>query len=120
MYDELALEASNAATLRLVSESWANHLQRMLRRLKSIGHAHRTDGAETLIKRFKLVRPATYYHSVRVCRLSRAIGRVIGFDESRLKKLSYTALLHDVGKILVPEAVLSRPRKPNRTELFIL
>ncbi len=120
MYDELALEASNAATLRLVSVSWAGYLQRALHRLKTIGHMYKTDGAEALIKRFKRTRPDTYFHSVRVCRFSRAIGRAIGFDEARLKQLSYTALLHDVGKILVPEVVLNRPRKPTRTELFIL
>ncbi len=120
MYDELSLEASNAATLRLVDCSWASYLQRALHRLKAIGHSCKTDGTDVLIKRFKRVRPETYYHSVRVCKFSRAIGRVVGFDHARLKHLSYTALLHDVGKILVPEAVLNRPRKPNRTELFIL
>jgi len=120
MFDELRLEASNAATLRLVNASWANYLQRALRRLKSIGQTHKTDGTEALIRRFKATRPETYYHSVRVCRLSRAVGRALGFHEARLKQLSYTALLHDVGKILVPAAVLNRPRKPTRTEFFIL
>lgn len=120
MYDELALEAANAATLRLVNISWASYLQRTLHRLKTIGQSHKSDGAEALIRRFKRVRSDTYFHSVRVCRLSRAVGRVIGFDDARLKQLSYTAFLHDVGKILVPEAVLNRPRKPTRTELFIL
>ncbi|MBV9957640.1 MAG: HD domain-containing protein, partial [Acidobacteria bacterium] len=120
MYDELALEAANAATLRLVSGSWASYLQRALSILKTAGQTCKTDQTEALIKRFKRTRPDTYFHSVRVCRFSRAIGRAIGFDAARLKQLSYTALLHDVGKILVPEAVLNRPRKPTRTELFIL
>jgi HD-GYP domain-containing protein (c-di-GMP phosphodiesterase class II) len=95
-------------------------LQRALHALKTAGQTCKTDGTEALIKRFKRARPDTYFHSVRVCRFSRAIGRAIGFDDVRLKQLSYTALLHDVGKILVPEAVLNRPRKPTRTELFIL
>lgn len=120
MFDELRLEASNAATLRLVDASWATYLQRVLRQLKSLGQRHQTDGAEDLIRRFKRARPETYHHSVRVCRLSRAIGRAFGFHEARLKQLSYTAFLHDVGKILVPSAVLNRPRKPTRTEFFIL
>lgn len=120
MYDELSLEAANAATLRLVNQGWANYLQRVLLHLKTIGHTYKTDGTEALIKRFKRARPETYYHSVRVCRLSRAIGQALGFDNTRLKQLSYTAFLHDVGKILVPECVLNRPRKPTRTELFIL
>ena len=120
MHDEMALEAVGAATIRLVNASWAEYLTRAFQRLKTIGHLYRTDGTEVLLKRFKRVRPDTYYHSVRVSRLSRAIGRTFGYDDSRLKQLCYTAVLHDVGKILVPEAVLNRPRKPTRTELFIL
>src|ERR1051325_4830376 len=120
MYDEMTLEATNAATIRLVNASWANYLTRFLQHLKAIGRLHRADGTEALIKRFKHSRPETYFHSVRVSRFSRAIGRAYGFDDARLKQLCYTAVLHDVGKILVPEAVLNRPRKPTPTELFIL
>ena len=120
MYDEMTLEAANAATIRLVNTSWANYLTRFLQRLKAIGRFHRTDGTEALIKRFKRSRPDTYFHSVRVSRFSRSIGRAYGFDDTRLKQLCYTAVLHDVGKILVPELVLNRPRKPTRTEFFIL
>jgi HD-GYP domain-containing protein (c-di-GMP phosphodiesterase class II) len=120
MYDEMTLESANAATIRLVNTSWANYLTRFLQRLKAIGRFHRADGTEALIKRFKRSRPDTYYHSVRVSRYSRATGRAYGFDDARLKQLCYTAVLHDVGKILVPELVLNRPRKPTRTEFFIL
>lgn len=120
MYNEISFEAAGAATIRLVNGSWASYLQRTLANLKSLGNLYRGNGAESLIKRFKRARPETYHHSVRVSRLSRKVGCAFGFDEERLKKLCYTAVLHDVGKILVPEVVLNRPRKPTRTELFIL
>lgn len=120
MQDEMVLEDFNTATIRLVNCSWANYLQRALHRLKTIGRLYRSDGTEALIKRFKRARPSTYFHSVRVSRLSRAMGRAYGFDDARLRQLCYTAVLHDVGKIFVPEAILSRPRKPTPTELFIL
>ena len=120
MYDELTLEATGTATIRLVNASWANYLTRFLQRLKSIGHLHRADGTEALNKHIKRSRPETYFHSVRVSRYSRAIGRAYGFDDARLKQLCYTAVLHDVGKILVPEVVLNRPRKPTKTEFFVL
>jgi HD-GYP domain-containing protein (c-di-GMP phosphodiesterase class II) len=120
MYDEIRLEAGNAATIKLVNASWANYLTRLLQLLKSAGRLHKEDGTEALVKRLKRARPETYYHSVRVSRVSRAVGRAFGFDDARLKQLCYAAVLHDVGKILVPEAILNRPRKPTRTELFIL
>jgi HD-GYP domain-containing protein (c-di-GMP phosphodiesterase class II) len=120
MYDQMTLGIDNAATIRLVDCSWAGYLQRALKHLKTIGHCYRNDGAEALIKRFKRTRPDTFAHSVRVARFARATGRSFGFDDARLKQLSYTAVLHDVGKMLVPEAILNRPRKPTRSELFIL
>ena len=120
MHDQLTLEAANAATIRLVNNSWANYLTRLLQRLKAAGRPHTADGTEALVKRLKRARPETYFHSVRVSRLCRRVGRAYGFDETRLKQLCFAAVLHDVGKILVPEAVLNRPRKPTPTELFIL
>jgi HD-GYP domain-containing protein (c-di-GMP phosphodiesterase class II) len=120
MYDEMTLETANAATIRLVNCSWANYLTRLLQRLKSVGRLQRANGTEALIKRLKHTRPETYFHSVRVSRLCRTVGRAFGFDDTRLKQLCYTSVLHDVGKILVPEVVLNRPRKPTPTEFFIL
>jgi len=120
MYDEMTLETANAATIRLVNYSWANYLTRLLQRLKTVGRLQRANGTEALIKRLKHTRPETYFHSVRVSRLCRTVGRAFGFDDTRLKQLCYTSVLHDVGKILVPEVVLNRPRKPTPTEFFIL
>lgn len=120
MYDQMSLEAANAATIRLVNSSWANHLQRFLHRLKSIGQLYRQDGTLALMNRFRELRPTTYRHSVRVARFARATGKAFGFDDTRLRQLAHTAVLHDVGKILVPESILDCPRKPSRTERFIL
>jgi HD-GYP domain-containing protein (c-di-GMP phosphodiesterase class II) len=52
--------------------------------------------------------------------VANSAGRAFGFDDARLKQLSCTAMMHDIGKILVPEAILNRPRKPTRMEQFIL
>lgn len=120
MYDQMSLEAANAATIRLVNTSWASYLQRFLDRLKSIGQSYRQDGTEALIRRFRELRPTTYRHSVRVARLARSTGKAFGFDDAKLRQLAHAAVLHDVGKILVPESILECPRKPSRTERLIL
>lgn len=52
--------------------------------------------------------PYTRGHSQRVSELSVEIGRELGLGESELKALAWGGLLHDVGKIGVPEAVLSK------------
>src|SRR5437868_2331368 len=120
MYDQMSLEAANAATIRLVNSSWANYLQRVLHGLKSIGQFYRLDGTEALMRHFRQARPVTYRHSVRVARFARATGSAFGFDDMKLRQLAQASVLHDVGKILVPETILRCPRKPTRTERFIL
>ncbi|MCA1815877.1 MAG: HD-GYP domain-containing protein [Acidobacteria bacterium] len=120
MREELSLDAFGAATVRLLDGDWATCLQRTCARLKSIGRKHHADGAQALVRRLRRTRPSTYGHCVRVARVSRLTGRALGFDAQRLQQLSSTAMMHDMGKILVPESVLSRPRRPTRFEQFLL
>jgi putative nucleotidyltransferase with HDIG domain len=120
MHDELTLDSTGAATVRLVDASWARHLQRVCASWKELGVRHRADGVRALVTRLKHSRPSTYGHCVRVARYSKAMGRALGLDDARLKQLATTAMLHDIGKILVPEFILSRPRRPTRLERFVL
>jgi len=121
MQEELTMiDASGAATVQLLNHSWATYLQKTCASLKSIGQTHRTNGTHALVSRLKRTRPSTYDHSVRVARLSRVTGRAFNFTDARLQQLSSTAMLHDIGKILVPETVLNRPRRPTRMEQFVL
>ncbi len=118
MQDELSLELLTP-TVRLVNESWAGHVQRILAGWKA-EEAGQTDAVRALVGRLKRTRPSTYRHCVRTARFSRRVGLALGFDDRRLKQLSLTAMLHDIGKILVPECILSRPRRPTRFERFVL
>lgn len=52
--------------------------------------------------------PLTAGHSNRVTEYSIHLGRQLGLPESDLEELKYTALLHDIGKIGVPDAVLTK------------
>ncbi|MFQ5948513.1 MAG: HD-GYP domain-containing protein [Acidimicrobiia bacterium] len=51
----------------------------------------------------------TYYHSVNVCLLALALGRLVGLDEDRLRPMGVGALLHDIGKVVIDAAALKRP-----------
>lgn len=53
--------------------------------------------------------PYTCGHSERVALISRKLAQMSGFDPPRVQKLYLMGLLHDVGKIGVPEAVLRKP-----------
>jgi HD-GYP domain-containing protein (c-di-GMP phosphodiesterase class II) len=53
--------------------------------------------------------PYTRGHSARVARMAHAVGVRLGCDEDRLALLRLGGALHDVGKLVVSEAVLTKP-----------
>jgi HD-GYP domain-containing protein (c-di-GMP phosphodiesterase class II) len=59
-------------------------------------------------------------HSERVAWIGRALGRAAGLDEQTVERLYLSGLLHDVGKIGIPESVLTKPGTLNREELDII
>lgn len=59
-------------------------------------------------------------HSVRVAQYSVAIGKEIGLSEEKIKFLNIAALLHDIGKIGVPDIVLQKPSKLSDEEFKII
>ncbi len=53
--------------------------------------------------------PVTAGHSRRVSKYSRSIGEWLGYDSQKVSDLEFAALLHDIGKIGVDDAVLNKP-----------
>jgi HD-GYP domain-containing protein (c-di-GMP phosphodiesterase class II) len=48
-------------------------------------------------------------HSDRVAQIAKRIGLQMGLDEEECERLYMTGLLHDIGKIGVPDAILTKP-----------
>ncbi|HQS58307.1 MAG: phosphodiesterase [Gallionellales bacterium 35-53-114] len=63
------------------------------------------------LSRLKTKDNYTYLHSVAVCALMIALGKQMGMDELLLKDLGMSGLLHDVGKMVIPDEVLNKPGK---------
>lgn len=59
-------------------------------------------------------------HSLRVADYSLKIGHAIGMPKDKLETLEQAALLHDIGKIGVPEQVLNKPGSLNDEEFSII
>ncbi len=51
----------------------------------------------------------TYLHSVAVCALMINLARQLGLDRQTSADLGMAGLLHDIGKLLIPTAVLHKP-----------
>ena len=64
--------------------------------------------------------PFTGNHSNGVANAAVAIGRTLGLDPNRVLFLRHAALLHDIGKLSVPNQILEKPGRPDAAEWEIL
>ena len=62
----------------------------------------------------------TYRHNIAVSAISSLIGRWMGLEHNILLQLSTAALLHDIGKIYIPESILQKPGRLTNHEYSIM
>lgn len=104
--------------LRAAKRRYENHLEELVRErteqlddalasvedayratLKALAHALETRDAET------------HGHSERVVTFSLRLGHELGLEADQMRSLEFGSLLHDIGKIGVPDAILRKPAK---------
>ncbi|MFW6016899.1 MAG: HD-GYP domain-containing protein [bacterium] len=62
----------------------------------------------------------TFAHSVNVAAIAILIGKLLKYDMDKLFDLGIGALLHDIGKVLLPPEILKKPAKVTAEEFEIL
>jgi cyclic di-GMP phosphodiesterase len=67
------------------------------------------DALDAMLAMLTLTDREAYAHAYRVAALSVSMARTLGVPESEMGKIERGALLHDVGKLAVPEAILRKP-----------
>ena len=69
-----------------------------------------------LLRNMKIRDPGIIRHGQRIGLISRGIARLLGWEDSQRDKLELAALLHDLGKIGVPDSILRKPGKLSNEE----
>ena len=64
--------------------------------------------------------PYTKGHSTRVSQYSVMIAGTLGWEKDRVNDLRFSALLHDIGKIGVPDSILNNPKRLTAVEYEII
>ena len=62
----------------------------------------------------------THGHSLRVARMSLIVAQEKGLPREELEPLLLSAILHDVGKIAIPDDILKKPGRLNKAEFEIM
>ncbi len=76
--------------------------------------------ASLLLTRLRNKDEYTSEHSLNVAIISIAFGRHLGMDRKELNLVGLCGLLHDMGKVLTPKEILTKPGRLNREEMEIM
>jgi diguanylate cyclase (GGDEF)-like protein len=98
----------------VVGLSWSRELA------ESVEYDARLRATESLIRVVDARDTYTGSHSQSVAILVETIGQAMGFDDATVSRLRLAGLLHDVGKIAVPDRILQKPGKLDPEELAVL
>lgn len=72
------------------------------------------------VARLKAADEYTYMHSAAVCALMIALSRQMGLDAQRTRDAGMAGMLHDVGKAMVPAAIINKPGRLSTAELEVM
>ncbi len=103
-------------SLRVAKRRYESFLEEMVeqrtadldRALHSLEDAYRTT-LKALTAALETRDAETHGHSERVVSFSLRLGRELGLGAEQLRSLEFGSLLHDIGKIGVPDAILRKP-----------
>jgi cyclic di-GMP phosphodiesterase len=104
--------------LIVAKRRYENHLEELVEQrtaeldqaLDSLENAYRTT-LQALTAALETRDAETHGHSERVVTFSLRLGREYGLTTPQMKALEFGSLLHDIGKIGVPDAILRKPAK---------
>lgn len=109
--------------LVVAKQRYENHLEELVeqrtaeldRALNSLEGAYRST-LKALTAALETRDSETHGHSERVVSYSLRLGREYGLNSEEMKSLEFGALLHDIGKIGVPDSILRKPAKLTEEE----
>jgi len=104
---------------RVIEQNWVR-VERDRERTAEAAESILTGTIRALVAAVDAKDPHTARHSERVSRIAVRLGEAMNLSPERLRTLEFAALLHDVGKIAVPEQILIKPGRLSAEEWEIL
>jgi cyclic di-GMP phosphodiesterase len=113
----------SACDTRRWRESLEQQMEARRTRLSDAIAAIRVDSAESLDAMLSMLTrsvPEAYGHAYRVAALAVSVARTLGLPGEALGAIERGALLHDIGKLAVPDAILCKPAPLTIEELMLV
>jgi response regulator RpfG family c-di-GMP phosphodiesterase len=121
--DSVIEKAFGKFELRYMKDRYQYHLEELVaertveldKALEEVENSYRST-LKALVQALETRDFETHGHSERVVTFSLRLGYELGLEKEKMRDLELGALLHDIGKIGVPDAVLRKPAKLNEDE----
>jgi len=91
-------------------------LKRLATTNQQLVHGHE-QALRVLVSAMDIRHKETRDHSDRVMRMAMGLARLTGMQDDALLALKFGALLHDIGKLAIPDAILIKPGKLDEAEM---
>ena len=122
-WDDVALHSYAEVLSKRHSQMGMNFEEELLKKfnneqINSVNHL--SEIATSLAGAIDAKDPYTKGHSTSVSRYSEALARAINLPENEVQRIKLGALLHDVGKIGIPENILKKPDRLSDDEWNIM
>lgn len=98
----------------------ARQINRLAATLSSEREEMLLSAIESLVTALEAKDTYTYGHSSQVSSMSYAIAKQVGMSEQEIFNVRIAALLHDIGKIGVPDKILNKPGRLDTEERLII
>ena len=122
-WDDVALNSFAEVLAKRHSQIGINFEEELLHKFNQeeiINHTHLMEMVTSIAGAIDAKDPYTKGHSTSVSRYAEALARSVNLPENEVERIKIGALLHDVGKIGIPENVLKKPGKLNDEEWEIM
>ena len=122
----LALWTALALLVRGASSTLRRQTRQLRERSQALLDSYRRleesslEAIESLNATVEAKDPDTAGHSLRVQRVALALGEEVELSPQRLDALRFGALFHDIGKIAVPDTVLTKPARLTTDEYELI
>ena len=78
------------------------------------------DMVKIVIKALNEKDPYTQGHSIRVTEYALKIGEALNLNKEEMKELELASILHDIGKLGIPDKILKKPGRLTKDEFAIM
>lgn len=122
-WDDVALNSFAEVLAKRHSQIGINFEEELLHKFNQeeiINHNHLMEMVTSIAGAIDAKDPYTKGHSTSVSRYAEALARSVNLPENEVERIKIGALLHDVGKIGIPENVLKKPGKLTDEEWEIM